>query len=168
MRSIAYEPHRPHTKTCNICAKCRIRAPHRGRGAVLPGARSLLRRIGDSVDTVTYLGECTRLRLARALSPAASAQMTRLAPGVDSEAFRPGAGGAAVRERFGLAGRWIYRNAADASYHGVSEAVYLADPDGNGIELYRDRPREEWPLNADGSIQMAMAEPLDLEALLKE
>ncbi len=52
--------------------------------------------------------------------------------------------------------------------HGVSEAVYLADPDGNGIELYRDRPREEWPLNPDGTIQMAMAEPLDLEALLKE
>jgi catechol 2,3-dioxygenase len=52
--------------------------------------------------------------------------------------------------------------------HGVSEAVYVADPDGNGIELYRDRPREEWPLNADGTIQMAMAEPLDLEALLKE
>ena len=50
--------------------------------------------------------------------------------------------------------------------HGVSEAVYLVDPDGNGIELYRDRPREEWPLNADGSIQMSMAEPLDLEALL--
>jgi len=52
--------------------------------------------------------------------------------------------------------------------HGVSEAVYLADPDGNGIELYRDRPRDEWPLAADGTIQMAMAEPLDLEALLQE
>jgi phosphatidylinositol alpha-1,6-mannosyltransferase len=78
---------------------------HEAGWAVLPGARSLLRRIGDSVDTVTYLGEYTRVRLARALSPAAAARMTRLAPGVDSDAFRPGAGGAAVRERLGLAGR---------------------------------------------------------------
>ena len=78
---------------------------HEAGWAVLPGARSLLRRIGDSVDTVTYLGEYTRVRLARALSPAAAARMARLAPGVDSDAFRPGAGGAAVRERLGLAGR---------------------------------------------------------------
>ena len=78
---------------------------HEAGWAVLPGARSLLRRIGDSVDTVTYLGEYTRVRLARALSPAAAARMVRLAPGVDSDAFRPGAGGAAVRERLGLAGR---------------------------------------------------------------
>jgi phosphatidylinositol alpha-1,6-mannosyltransferase len=78
---------------------------HEAGWAVLPGARSLLRRIGDSVDTVTYLGEYTRVRLARALSPAAAARMIRLAPGVDSDAFRPGAGGAAVRERLGLAGR---------------------------------------------------------------
>jgi phosphatidyl-myo-inositol dimannoside synthase len=78
---------------------------HEAGWAVLPGARSLLRRIGDSVDTVTYLGEYTRVRLARALSPAAAARMTRLTPGVDSDAFRPGAGGAAVRERLELAGR---------------------------------------------------------------
>jgi phosphatidylinositol alpha-1,6-mannosyltransferase len=78
---------------------------HEAGWAVLPGARSLLRRIGDSVDTVTYLGEYTRVRLARALSPAAAARMTRLAPGVDSDAFRPGAGGAAVRERLELGGR---------------------------------------------------------------
>ena len=78
---------------------------HEAGWAVLPGARRLLRRIGDSVDTVTYLGEYTRVRLARALSPPAAARMTRLAPGVDSEAFRPGAGGAAVRERLGLGGR---------------------------------------------------------------
>ncbi len=55
-----------------------------------------------------------------------------------------------------------------ASDHGVSEAIYLADPDGNGIELYRDRPREEWPRTADGiSIGMVTA-PLDLNALLAE
>jgi phosphatidylinositol alpha-1,6-mannosyltransferase len=78
---------------------------HEAGWAVLPGARGLLRRIGDSTDTVTYLGEYTRVRVARALSPAAAARMTRLTPGVDTNAFRPGAGGAAVRERLGLGGR---------------------------------------------------------------
>jgi phosphatidylinositol alpha-1,6-mannosyltransferase len=78
---------------------------HEAGWAVLPGARSLLRRIGDSVDTVTYLGEYTRVRLARALSPQAAARMTRLAPGVDVGEFRPGAGGAAIRERWGLGTR---------------------------------------------------------------
>jgi phosphatidylinositol alpha-1,6-mannosyltransferase len=78
---------------------------HEAGWAMLPGARSLLRRIGDSVDTVTYLGEYTRVRLARALSPAAAARMARLAPGVDPTAFHPGAGGAAIRERLGLGGR---------------------------------------------------------------
>lgn len=48
--------------------------------------------------------------------------------------------------------------------HGVSEALYLADPDGNGIEIYRDRPRAEWPM-ANGAVQMT-ADPLDLEDLL--
>ena len=51
--------------------------------------------------------------------------------------------------------------------HGVSEAVYLHDPDGNGIELYRDRPRDEWPRASDGSLAMS-TEPLDLEDLLAE
>jgi catechol 2,3-dioxygenase len=54
-----------------------------------------------------------------------------------------------------------------ASDHGVSEAIYLEDPDGNGIELYRDRPSEEWPRGADGRVAMG-SEPLDLEALLAE
>ena len=54
-----------------------------------------------------------------------------------------------------------------ASDHGVSEAVYLADPDGNGVELYRDRPPEEWPRGADGSVAM-VSERLDLNALLAE
>ena len=52
--------------------------------------------------------------------------------------------------------------------HGVSEAVYLADPDGNGIELYYDRPDAEWPRNPDGTLALAMADPLDLDALLEE
>ncbi|MBA2257771.1 MAG: VOC family protein [Acidobacteria bacterium] len=54
-----------------------------------------------------------------------------------------------------------------ASDHGVSEALYLTDPDGNGIELYRDRPREEWPRTADGRIEMTTG-PLDLESLLRD
>lgn len=54
-----------------------------------------------------------------------------------------------------------------ASDHGVSEAIYLNDPDGNGVELYRDRPRSEWQYNEDGSVVM-VTEPLDLEGLLKE
>lgn len=55
-----------------------------------------------------------------------------------------------------------------ATDHGVSEAIYLRDPDGNGIELYRDRPSEEWP-RAEGGDGLAMVNaPLDLEALLAE
>jgi catechol 2,3-dioxygenase len=54
-----------------------------------------------------------------------------------------------------------------ASDHGVSEAIYLRDPDNNGVELYRDRPEEEWPRTADGGVAMFTA-PLDLESLLAE
>ncbi len=54
-----------------------------------------------------------------------------------------------------------------ASDHGVSEAIYLQDPDGNGIELYRDRAPEEWPRDPDGAQTMTL-EPLDLEGLLDE
>jgi len=54
-----------------------------------------------------------------------------------------------------------------ASDHGVSEAIYLRDPDDNGIEIYRDRPREEWPRGEDGELQM-YTRPLDLRSLLAE
>ena len=54
-----------------------------------------------------------------------------------------------------------------ASDHGVSEAIYLHDPDGNGIEIYRDRPQSEWPREADGELKMISA-PIDFEALLAE
>ena len=54
-----------------------------------------------------------------------------------------------------------------ASDHGVSEALYLRDPDGNGIELYRDRPRAEWPRGADGAVRMT-TERLDVDALLED
>jgi catechol 2,3-dioxygenase len=54
-----------------------------------------------------------------------------------------------------------------ASDHGVSEALYLDDPDGNGVELYWDRPPGQWPRLADGSLHM-YTRPLDLAGLLKE
>lgn len=59
--------------------------------------------------------------------------------------------------------RWPLQGAAD---HLVSEALYLADPDGNGIEIYRDRPRVEWPTRA-GQVQMA-TDPLDVDGVLGE
>ena len=54
-----------------------------------------------------------------------------------------------------------------ASDHGVSEALYLSDPDGNGVELYRDRPESDWPRDKDARIAM-VNRPLDLKALLAE
>ncbi|KAB2370710.1 glycosyltransferase family 4 protein [Actinomadura montaniterrae] len=78
---------------------------HEAGWAALPVARSLLRRIGDDVDALTYLGEYTRSRMARALSPVGAARMARLAPGVDETLFRAGAGGDAIRARHGLADR---------------------------------------------------------------
>lgn len=54
-----------------------------------------------------------------------------------------------------------------ASDHGVSEAIYLRDPDGNGVELYRDRPEAEWPRDAHGNLAM-VTRRLDLNALLAE
>src|SRR3712207_5318101 len=54
-----------------------------------------------------------------------------------------------------------------ASDHGVSEAIYLADPDGNGLELYRDRDRADWPRQANGEMAL-VTRPLDLQGLLAE
>ncbi|MEU4823902.1 glycosyltransferase family 4 protein [Actinomadura sp. NPDC023710] len=78
---------------------------HEAGWAALPVARTLLGRIGDGVDVLTYLGEYTRSRMAKALSPEAAARMARLAPGVDETLFHRGAGGARIRERYGLGGR---------------------------------------------------------------
>ncbi len=68
----------------------------------------------------------------------------------------------------------VFRRIVDAGYplegsadHGVSEAIYLSDPDGNGVELYRDRLESDWPRKADGSLAMTNS-PLDLQALLAE
>ena len=67
----------------------------------------------------------------------------------------------------------IFKRLHDAKYpfdgasdHGVSEALYLSDPDENGVELYWDRPKEEWPLTPDGKINM-FTRPLDLNDLVK-
>ena len=65
-------------------------------------ARQLLRRIGDSVDVMTYVSEWCRERIAPALSTEAAARMQRLSPGVDTDRFYPGCGGAEVRERLGI------------------------------------------------------------------
>ncbi|GHD27462.1 glycosyltransferase family 4 protein [Nocardiopsis kunsanensis] len=78
---------------------------HEAWWASVPAARESLRRIGETVDTVTYLGDHTRERLARALSPRAVHRMRHLPPGVDTDRFRPGAGGHGIRERHGLGSR---------------------------------------------------------------
>ncbi|WP_030664555.1 glycosyltransferase family 4 protein [Streptomyces rimosus] len=78
---------------------------HEAGWAQLPASRQLLRRIGEGTDTITYLGEYTRSRIAAALTPAAAGRMTQLPPGVDEKTFHPGSGGDEVRARLGLAGR---------------------------------------------------------------
>ena len=67
---------------------------------------------------------------------------------------------------------FIVKRLADAGYplsgaadHGVSEAIYLNDPDGNGVELYWDKPKEQWPIDSEGNLQM-VTDPLDMESLL--
>ncbi|WP_330333184.1 glycosyltransferase family 4 protein [Streptomyces sp. NBC_00536] len=74
--------------------------------ARLPGARTMMRRIGNGVDVVTYLGEYTRARIAPALGP--RAELSRLVPAVDADTYRPDAeAGAALREELGLTGKRI-------------------------------------------------------------
>lgn len=94
-----------------------------------------------------------------------AAKAPRNAPGLFHHAFL-------VPDREQL-GRWLVHAAANdvrlqgASDHLVSEAIYLADPEGNGIEIYRDRPREEWRYQTDGIVEMNTL-PLDLQALYDE
>ncbi|MDX3523558.1 glycosyltransferase family 4 protein [Streptomyces scabiei] len=78
---------------------------HEAGWAQLPAARQLLRRIGEGTDTITYLGEYTRSRIAAALTPDAAGRMVQLPPGVDEKTFHPGSGGAEVRARLGLTDR---------------------------------------------------------------
>ncbi|MCX5225718.1 glycosyltransferase family 4 protein [Streptomyces sp. NBC_00233] len=78
---------------------------HEAGWAQLPASRQLLRRIGEGTDTITYLGEYTRSRIAAALTPAAADRMRQLPPGVDEKTFHPDSGGAEVRARLGLSDR---------------------------------------------------------------
>lgn len=78
---------------------------HEAGWAQLPAARQLLRRIGEGTDTITYLGEYTRSRIAAALTPDAAGRMVQLPPGVDEKTFHPASGGDEVRERLGLKDR---------------------------------------------------------------
>ena len=78
---------------------------HEAGWAQLPVARQLLRRIGEGTDTITYLGEYTRSRIAAALTPQAAGRMVQLPPGVDEKTFHPGSGGDEVRARLGLSDR---------------------------------------------------------------
>ncbi|MFC9391869.1 glycosyltransferase family 4 protein [Streptomyces sp. NPDC057027] len=78
---------------------------HEAGWAQLPAARQLLRRIGEGTDTITYLGEYTRSRVATALTPAAAGRMVQLPPGVDEKTFHPDSGGDEVRARLGLSDR---------------------------------------------------------------
>ncbi|MCN9239831.1 glycosyltransferase family 4 protein [Streptomyces sp. RY43-2] len=78
---------------------------HEAGWAQLPVARGLLRKIGESTDTLTYLGEYTRSRIASALTPEAAGRMVQLPPGVDEKTFHPGSGGAEIRRRLGLTDR---------------------------------------------------------------
>ncbi|MBO0656638.1 glycosyltransferase family 4 protein [Streptomyces triculaminicus] len=78
---------------------------HEAGWAQLPASRQLLRRIGEGTDTITYLGEYTRSRIAAALTDEAAARMIQLPPGVDEKTFHPGSGGDEVRARLGLTDR---------------------------------------------------------------
>ncbi len=94
--------------------------------------------------------------------PGAPAHAPR-APGLFHFALLYPARGDLARALLRVAGaRWPLTGASD---HLVSEALYLSDPDGNGIELYRDRPREQWPHEASGELRMATL-PLDLDDLV--
>jgi len=144
---------------------------HEAGWAALPAARAVLRRIGDSVDTVTYLGEYTRVRLARALSPAAVARMARLTPGVDTGEFCRGAGGEAVREKLGLGNRpvvvcvsrMVPRKGQDTLIH-AWPLVLATTPDATlllvGDGPYRGRlERMARHLGVDRSVVFAGAPP---------
>lgn len=96
----------PTLRQAGIDQAIAITHGHEAGWAALPVARDLLRRIGDRTDVVTYLGEYFRVRLARALRPAAAARLTQLHPGVDAAAFRSDpAARAAIRDRYRLADR---------------------------------------------------------------
>ncbi len=96
----------PALRRAGIAQAIAITHGHEAGWAALPVARSLLRRIGERTDVVTYLGEYFRVRLSQALTPAAAARLTQLHPGVDATTFKPDpAAREAIRARYGLADR---------------------------------------------------------------
>jgi len=97
----------PKLKRAGIERFVAVTHGHEAGWAAVPGGRKALRKIGDSTDTMTFLGEYTRSRIASALSPAAAGRMRRLVPGVDEQTFNPSRAGdgAAVRARLGLTDR---------------------------------------------------------------
>jgi catechol 2,3-dioxygenase len=124
----------------------------------------LMQRLGDDAAFLSWDGYHHHLGLNTWMSRG-GAPAPRSAPGLFHVAFLyPGRMELARALRRVLDHDVPLLGAAD---HGVSEAVYLEDPDGNGIEMYRDRPREEWPVASDSdSLVDMVTEPLDLPALL--
>src|SRR3954453_430690 len=125
----------------------------------------LMQRIGDEAAFLSaggyhhHIGLNTWESKDGSPPPPGSTGLFHVAIRYPSRATRPDALKRLVETRVPLSG---------ASDHGVSEALYLNDPDGNGIELYRARPREEWPMAPDGKGVAMVSIPLDLESLLAE
>lgn len=97
----------PRLKSAGVHTSVGITHGHEAAWAQTPGTRAMLRRIGEGLDRITYLGPYTRSKIASALTPAAAARMRQLVPGVDAETFNPGraAEGREIRERHGLSDR---------------------------------------------------------------
>ncbi|MEU6475640.1 glycosyltransferase family 4 protein [Streptomyces sp. NPDC047017] len=144
---------------------------HEAGWAQLPAARALLRRIGQSTDTITYLGEYTRSRIAGALTPEAAARMVQLPPGVDEKTFHPGSGGERVRARLGLTdrpvvvcvSRLVRRKGQDTLIRAMP-AILAAEPDTvllivGGGPYERDLRRLAAETGVAGSVRFTGAVP---------
>lgn len=123
----------------------------------------LMQRMGSSAAFLSAGGYHHHVGL-NTWESAGGAPPPRRSTGLYHVAFRyPDRAALAVALRRLLRHSVALEGAAD---HGVSEALYLRDPDGNGVELYYDRPREEWPRDSDGRLEM-YTRPLDLDDLLR-
>ncbi|MEV7688645.1 glycosyltransferase family 4 protein [Streptomyces bungoensis] len=144
---------------------------HEAGWAQLPAARQLLRRIGESTDTITYLGEYTRSRIASALTPDAAARMAQLPPGVDEKTFHPGSGGDEVRARLGLTerpvvvcvSRLVPRKGQDTLIRAMPR-ILAAEPDTvllvvGGGPYERDLRRLARETGVEGSVRFTGAVP---------